>query len=151
MVPELRVLYNHVGGFGTRQGTRNKNLYLSPGERRHLDQQISDRRQGSREAMRSYATSLLTLMRRRGGLTMKRSWKLYHNIKPELRLLIRRQGGHPDPGWQVPEIGKRQVDRANTTCNLVRETHSTDPRPFIRIKFTHSCTPTLTHINSRLH
>ena len=49
-------------------------------------------------------------------------------------LLLVRQGGHSDPRMSVPDVGKRKADRADQTCSSVRETHSTDPRPFIQIK-----------------
>ena len=67
-----------------------RSFYLSPGERRHLDQQISERRQGAREPIRAYTTALLTLLRRRGGFDHERVMEtLYYNMKPELRLHIR--------------------------------------------------------------
>ena len=34
----------------------------------------------------------------------------------------------------MPKVGKGQADRADQTCSLVRETSSTDPRPFIKVK-----------------
>ena len=34
----------------------------------------------------------------------------------------------------MPEVGKRQADRADLTCSPVRETSSTDPRHFIKAK-----------------
>ena len=52
-------------------------------------------------------------------------------------LLLVRQGGHPDPRVPVPEVGKRQADRADQTCSPVRQTGSTDLRPFIKIKIGH--------------
>lgn len=71
--------------------TNLRNFYLSPGELRHLDQQIHQRHQGSTEGVRAYATSLLTLMRRRGGFEPERTMEtLYYNMRPEFRLLIRR-------------------------------------------------------------
>ena len=44
-------------------------FYLSPGELRHLDRQIYEHHQGPRESIRAYVTTLLTLMRRRGGFS----------------------------------------------------------------------------------
>ena len=92
------------------QGLRD--FYLSPGERRHLDQQISERRQGSKESIRSYSTSLLTLLRRRGGFTHERVMEaLYHNMQPGLRLLIRpREASTPEELIQrVQEIEEVQA------------------------------------------
>ena len=60
------------------QGLRD--FYPSLGERRHLDQKISERRQGSRESIRSYTTSLLTLIRRRGSFNHKRIMETYTTI-----------------------------------------------------------------------
>ena len=37
----------------------------------------------------------------------------------------------------MPENGKRQADRVDQTCSPVRETSSTDPRPFIKVKIGH--------------
>ena len=69
---------------------RLRSFYLSPGERRHLDQQICNRRQGPREPIRTYTTNMLTLLRRRGGYDHERAMEILHfNMKPELRLYIR--------------------------------------------------------------
>ena len=76
------VLLNYKRAYA-EQGLRD--FYLSPGKRRHLDQQISERRQGSKDSMRSYAMLLLTLTRRRGGFNHERIMEaLYHNMKPGL-------------------------------------------------------------------
>ena len=68
-----------------------RKYFLSPRELRHLDQQIYDRRQGPVEPIRPYVTSLLTLMRRRGNFRPERVVvTLYYNMRPNLRLFIRR-------------------------------------------------------------
>ena len=214
---DAQLRYRNCASFITtwkvlEQGLRD--FFLSPGERRHLDQQIRERRQGSKKSIRSYTTSLLTLMRRRGGFNHESIMQaLYHNMKPGLRILIRpreaitpgeliqrvqeieeiqaqlpresptetknrrqiqqtstppassirkrgmllevwatgtqpftlpqrtqtvlllvRQRGFPDLRVPVTEIGKRQAYRSDKTCSPVRETSSTDPRPFIKVK-----------------
>ena len=68
-----------------------RRFYLPPSELRQLDQQIYNRHQGSNEAIRDYVTSLLTLTRRRGGFSQEKTMEnLYYNMKPGLRLFIRR-------------------------------------------------------------
>lgn len=44
-----------------------KTFHLSPGELRHLDRQISDRKQSLNEPVRAHVTTLTTFMRHRGG------------------------------------------------------------------------------------
>ena len=56
-----------------KQGLRS--FYLSPGERRYLDQQISDRRQGPREPIQACSMKILIILRRRGAMIMRRPWK----------------------------------------------------------------------------
>ena len=97
------------------QGLRD--FYLSPGERRHRDQQMSERRQGSNESIRGYATSQLTLMRRRGGFNHERILEaLYHNVKPGLRLLIR-----PREATTPEELIQRVQDIEEVQAQLPRE------------------------------
>ena len=102
-----------------------RSFYLSPGERRHLDQQISNRRQGPREPIRVYVTSLLTLLRSRGGYDNERVMEtLYYNMKPGLRLHIRlREASTPEELIQrVQEIEEVQAQLARETPAKTRAT-----------------------------
>ena len=62
MVPELRINHGDVEGLRTKM----EKFYLSTGEGKNLDQQISNRRQAPREPIRAYITAMLTLLKRRG-------------------------------------------------------------------------------------
>ena len=84
---------NYAPGYHTlvelEEGLRK--FYLSPGELRHLDRQIHNRMQGTTEDIRTFAHSLLTLMRRRGGFTEEQQIEtMYYNMCPEYRLHVRR-------------------------------------------------------------
>ena len=109
------------------QGLRS--FYLSPGERRNLDQQISDRQQGPREPIWVYATALLTLLRRRGGYDNERVMEtLYYNMKPGLRLYIRRrEASTPEELIQrVQEIEEVQAQLPREAPEETRATTKTD-------------------------
>ena len=68
-----------------------RDFYLSPGELRHLDRQINDRKQGATERIRPFVTSLQTLMRRRGGYIPDRQLEtVFYNMRAEYRLHISR-------------------------------------------------------------
>ena len=66
--------------------------FLSPTETRNLDRQINDRKQGTREPIRDFATVILTLIRRRGGFDTDRTIDaIYYNMRTEFRLHINRR------------------------------------------------------------
>ena len=90
-----------------------RSFYLSPGERRHLDQQMSERRQAAWEPIQAYTTALLTLRRRRGGFNHERVMEtLYYNMKPGLRLHIRlKEVSSPEKLIQQPRRSKRYRHR----------------------------------------
>lgn len=93
-----------------------RRYYLSPGELRHLDQQIANRRQAASEPIRSYATALMTLIRRRGGFTKERTIDtLYYNMRAELRMHVRRE--------EIDDITRlvQAVEGVEETMKEVRE------------------------------
>lgn len=55
----------------TSEQFKNKLIasYFPPGQRRHLDSQIANRKQGNSENIRTYIINLTSLMRRRGGIS----------------------------------------------------------------------------------
>lgn len=68
-----------------------RTYYLSPGELRHLDAQIHERKQGASEKIRSFITAVMTLMRRRGGFSQERQLDIiYYNMQAKYRLHITR-------------------------------------------------------------
>ncbi|XP_076289474.1 activity-regulated cytoskeleton associated protein 2-like isoform X2 [Lasioglossum baleicum] len=68
-----------------------REYYLPPGERRHLDRQIADRRQGPNEKILPYVTAMTTLIRRRGGYSLEQELDaVYYNMRGESQLRIRR-------------------------------------------------------------
>ena len=66
-----------------------RGFYLSPAERRLLSRQVAERVQRPQEAIRSYVTTLRTLMRRTA--QEEQLDNLYYGMRPEYRLHIRRQ------------------------------------------------------------
>ena len=102
-------------------------FYLSPGELSHLDRQIYDHNQGPREPIRAYVTTILTLMRRRGGFSEEKTIEtLYYNMRAGLRLLIRfSEIGSPN------ELIQRVEEVEETQAQHARETR-TEPRTKMR-------------------
>lgn len=71
--------------------TSLRKFYLSPGELRNLESQISNRVQSKNDPIRNYANTLRTLMRRHGGYDATRQLDtLYWNMQAIYRLHIRR-------------------------------------------------------------
>lgn len=66
--------------------------FFPPGYRQNLDAEIRRRTQGANEPFRTFAVSMLTLMRRRGGFSPDEKLNiLYSNMKPEYKLTIKQK------------------------------------------------------------
>ena len=116
---------NYAPGYRTLAELEDglRKFYLSPGELRHLDRQIHNRMQKSTEDIRTFAHSLLTLMRRRGGFTNEQQVEtMYYNMCPEYRLHIRRDdvNSTPDIIQRVEELleVKKQCQAENSKSAL---------------------------------
>ena len=69
-----------------------RDYYIQPGELRHLDRLILERRQAGNEPIRTFVTDLCTLMRRHGNYnTEKQLDTLYYNTRAEYRLYLKRK------------------------------------------------------------
>lgn len=115
-----------------------RNYFLSPNERRNLSQQIAARRQGPNEPIRTYCTTMLTLMRRRGDMAEEEQTDdIYDNMKPDLRLHIARRNVRniPDLVQQVEDFEKIRKEMAiadKTTVNTAATVHAAVIAPYNR-------------------
>ncbi|XP_076300585.1 uncharacterized protein LOC143218903 [Lasioglossum baleicum] len=97
-----------------------REYYLPPGERRHLDRQIADRRQGPNEKILPYVTAMTTLIRRRGGYSLDQELDtLYYNMRGEFQLRIRR-----DEVKTVTQLIQRVGEIEEILTTMKKETSS---------------------------
>lgn len=69
-----------------------KAQFFPPGYELSLDEEVRRRTQGLKEPFRDFVTALSTLMRRRGQMTTTEMLdRIYQNMRPEYKLIIRRK------------------------------------------------------------